>query len=33
MLAKEVLFKEGASINESELEACRLDRIYMRNVS
>jgi uncharacterized protein YjbI with pentapeptide repeats len=28
----DVLFKEGASINESELEACRLDRIDMRNV-
>lgn len=28
----DVLFKEGASINESELDGCRLDRIDMRNV-
>jgi len=28
----DALFKEGASINESELEACRLDRIDMRSV-
>lgn len=28
----DVLFKEGASINESELKACRLDGIDMRNV-
>jgi len=28
----DVLFKEGASINESEMERCRLDRVDMRNV-
>lgn len=28
----DVLFKEGASINESEVERCRLDRVDMRNV-